>query len=135
VSSLEITGLLAIILISAFALVGIIVAIPIFRLINRIRLLVEKLNESLIPLVENLNSTVSHLNSEISSISDLTQSAGSIVEQFEKIIRLARIIITNPIIKLISTGIGFADGIKKAVGKNNKNNSNKGKEEEAKNEP
>ena len=134
-SPLEITGLLAIILISAFALVGIIVAIPIFRLVNRIRLLVEKLSESLIPLVENLNSTMSHLNSEISSISELTQSAGSIVKQFEKIIRLARIIITNPIIKLISTGMGFADDIKKAVGKNNKNNSNKEKEEEAKNEP
>jgi len=134
VSSLEITGLVAIIVISAFALLGIIVAIPIFRLVNRIRLLVEKLSESLIPLVENLNSTMSHLNSEISSINELTQSAGSIVNQFEKIIRLARIIVTNPIIKLISTSIGFADGIKKAVGKNNKNNSSKEKEEEAKNE-
>jgi predicted PurR-regulated permease PerM len=135
VSSLEITGLVAIILISAFAVVGIIVAIPIVRLVNRIRFLVEKLNESLVPMVENLNNTASHLNSEISSINELTQSAGSIVAQLEKIIRLASIIITKPIIKLISTGIGFADGIKKAVGKNNKNNSNKGKEEEAKNEP
>ena len=120
-SPLEITGLVAIIVISAFALLGIIVAIPIFRLVNRIRLLVEKLSESLIPMVEKLNNTVSHLNSEISSINELTQSAGSIVSQFEKIIRLAGIIITNPIIKLISTGIGFADGIKKAIGKNNKN--------------
>ncbi|MHB8280744.1 MAG: hypothetical protein ACYDIA_24340 [Candidatus Humimicrobiaceae bacterium] len=134
-SSLEITGLVAIILISAFALVGIIVAIPIFRLVNRFRLLVEKLNESLIPMVEKLNNTVSHLNSEISSINELTQSASSIVEQFEKIIRLARIIITNPIIKLISTGIGFADGIKKAAVKNKKTNFNKGKYEEVKNEP
>lgn len=134
-SSLEIAGLLAIILISAFALLGIIVAIPIFRLVNRIRLLVEKLGENLIPMVEKLNNTVSHLNSEISSINELTLSAGSIVNQFEKIIRFARFIITNPIIKLISTGIGFADGIKKAVGKNNKNNSSKEKEEEAKNEP
>ena len=116
-SPLEITGLVAIILISAFAVVGIIVAIPIVRLVNRIRLLVEKLNESLIPLVENLNNTVAGLNSEISSISELTQSAGSIVAQLEKIIRLARIIITNPIIKLISTGIGFAGGIKKIAGK------------------
>ena len=120
-SPLEITGLVAIIVISAFALLGIIVAIPIFRLVNRIRLLVEKLSESLISLVENLNSTVSHLNSEISSINELTQSAGSIVNQFEKIIRLATIIITTPVIKLISTGMGFAYGIKKAVGKSNKN--------------
>ena len=119
-SSLEITGLVAIILISAFAVVGIIVAIPIVSLVNRIRLLVEKLNESLIPLVENLNNTVAGLNSEISSISELTQSAGSIVDQLEKIIRLARIIITGPIIKLISTGIGLAGGIKKITGKNKK---------------
>ena len=120
-SPLEITGLVAIILISAFAVVGIIVAIPIFRLVNRTRLLVENLNESLIPIVENLNNMVSHLNSEIGSINELTQSAGSIVEQVEKIIRLATIIITTPVIKLISTGMGFAYGIKKAVGKNNKN--------------
>jgi predicted PurR-regulated permease PerM len=118
VSSLEITGLVAIILISAFAVVGIIVAIPIFKLVNRMRFLVEKLNESLVPLVEKLNNTVSHLNSEISSVSELTQNVGSIVAQLEKIIRLARIIITNPIIKLISTGIGFANGIKKIAGKN-----------------
>ena len=117
-SPLEITGLVAIIVISAFALLGIIVAIPIFRLVNRIRLLVEKLSESLISLVENLNSTMSHLNSEISSISQLTQSAGSIIAQLEKIIRLARIIITGPIIKFISTGIGLAGGIKKIAGKN-----------------
>ena len=133
-SSLEITGLVAIIVISAFALVGIIVAVPIFRLVNRIRLLVEKLSESLIPMVEKLNNTVSHLNSEISSINELTQSAGSIVNQFEKIIRLARIIVTNPIIKLISTGIGLASGIKKVAGKN-KTNFNKSEYEEVKNEP
>lgn len=116
-SLLEITGLVAIILISAFAVVGIIVAVPIFRLVNRIRFLTEKLNESLIPVIEKLDNTVTHLNSEISSINEITQSAGSIVEQLEKIVRLARIIITSPIIKLISTGIGFASGIKKIAGK------------------
>ncbi|MHB1276015.1 MAG: hypothetical protein ACYC0D_09020 [Candidatus Humimicrobiaceae bacterium] len=120
-SSLEITGLVAIILISVFAVVGIIVAIPIFRLLNRTRLLVEKLNGSLVPMVDKLNDTVTHLNNEISSINELTQSAGSIVGNIEKIMGLATIIITNPIIKLIRTGIGFAGGIKKAVGKNNKN--------------
>ena len=117
-SPLEITGLVSIILISAFAVVAIIVAILIVRLVNRMRFLVEKLNESLIPVVEKLNNTISHLNSEISSISELTQSAGSIVAQLEKIIRLARIVLTGPIIKLISTGIGFASGIKKIAGKN-----------------
>jgi Vibrio chemotaxis protein N terminus. len=121
-SSLEITGLVAIILMSAFAVVGIIVAIPIFKLVNRIRSLAEKLSDSLVPMVEKLDNTVSHLNSEISSISEITQSVGSIVQQLEKVVRLARIIITNPIIKLISTGIGLAEGIKKAAVKNKKIN-------------
>jgi len=120
-SSLEIIGLIAVSLISAFAVVGIIVAIPIFRLVNRIRLLIEKLNESLVPMVENLDSMVSHLNSEIGSINELTQSAGSIVKQFEKIIRLARIIITTPIIKIVSTGMGIAYSMKKSTDKNNSN--------------
>ena len=120
-SSLEIIGLIAVSLISAFAVVGIIVAFPIFRLVNRTRLLVEKLSESLVPMVEKLNSTVSHLNSEIGSINELTQSAGSIVKQFEKIIRIARIIITTPIIKIVSTGMGIAYSMKKSTDKNNSN--------------
>ena len=121
-SSLEITGLVAIILMSAFAVVGIIVAIPVFKLVNRIRSLAEKLSDSLVPMVEKLDNTVSHLNSEIGSISEITQSVGSIVQQLEKVVRLARIIITNPIIKLISTGIGLASSIKKAAVKNKKIN-------------
>lgn len=119
-TSLEIVGLVAIILISAFAITGIIIAIPLFKLINRIKFLSEKLNESLIPMVEKLNSTVSHLNSEISSLSELTQSVSSIVLQLEKIIRLARVIITNPIVKLISAGVGIADGIKKTSAREKK---------------
>jgi hypothetical protein len=125
VSAIEITGIIAIILMSAFAIVGIIVAVPLFRLINRVRFLAEKLNMSLIPMVEKLNTTVSHLNSEISSISELTQSVGSIVEQLEKIIRLARIIVTNPIIKLISAGAGVADSVRKAANQNKKSDLNK----------
>jgi predicted PurR-regulated permease PerM len=116
-TSLEIVGLIAIILISAFAIIGIIVSIPLFKLINRLKFLAGKLNESLVPIVEKLNNTVSHLNSEINSISELTQNVSSIVEQLEKIIRLARIILTNPIIKLISAGVGLASGVKKARGK------------------
>ena len=119
-SAIEITGIVAIILISAFAIVGIIVAVPLFRLINRVRFLADKLSISLIPMVEKLNNTVSHLNSEISSISELTQSVSSIVEQLEKIIRLARIVITNPIIKLISAGAGVADSVRKAANQNKK---------------
>jgi hypothetical protein len=125
VSAIEITGIVAIILMSAFAIVAVIVAVPLFRLINRARFLAEKLNTSLIPMVEKLNTTVSHLNSEISSISELTQSVGSIVEQLEKIIRLARIVITNPIIKLISAGAGVADSVRKAANQNKKPDLNK----------
>jgi hypothetical protein len=119
-SAIEITGIVAIILMSAFAIVAVVVAVPLFRLINRVRFLAEKLNINLIPMVEKLNTTVSHLNSEISSISELTQSVGSIVEQLEKIIRLARIVITNPIIKIISAGAGVADSVRKAANQNKK---------------
>jgi predicted PurR-regulated permease PerM len=124
-SFLEIAGLVVIILVSAFSVAGIVVSIPLFKLINRLRFLSEKLNESLVPAVENLNRTVSNLNSGIGSVSDLTQSISSIVEQLEKIVRLARIIITSPIIKLISTGVGLAEGLRKSAsepdGKKGKN--------------
>ena len=119
-SAIEITGIVAIILMSAFAIVAVIVAVPLFRLVNRARFLADKLSISLVPMVEKLNTTVSHLNSEISSISELTQSVGSIVEQLEKVIRLTRIILTSPIIKLISAGAGVADRVRKASSQNKK---------------
>lgn len=111
--SLEIVGLVAIILISAFAVVAIIVAIPLFKLINKIKFLAGKLNESLIPMVEKLNETVTNLNTEVSSLTDLTQSVSSIVEQLEKVIRLARVLLTSPIIKIISTSAGLISGFAK----------------------
>ena len=129
-SSLEIVGLVAIILISAFAIIGIIVSIPLLRLINRFKFLAEKLNESLVPMVEKLNTTVTHLNTEIGSISELTQSIGSIVEQLEKVVRLARILLTNPLIKLISAGVGLASGIKKAAREEKNNEKNQDKKQE-----
>ena len=129
-SSLEIVGLVAIILISAFAIIGIVVSIPLLQLINRFKFLAEKLNESLVPMVEKLNTTVTHLNNEIGSISELTQSVGSIVEQLEKVVRLARILLTNPLIKLISAGVGLASGIKKAAGEEKNNEKNQDKKQE-----
>ena len=129
-SAIEIIGIIAIVLMSAFAIVAVIVAVPLFRLINRVKLLAEKLNISLIPVVENLNTTVNHLNGEISSISELTQSVGSIVEQLEKIIRLARIILTSPIIKLISVGAGVTNSVRKAANQNKKPDVDKAPEQD-----
>src|SRR4030043_2484368 len=113
-TSLEIVGLIAIILISALAIIAIVIAVPLFKLINKIRFLAGKLNESLIPTVEKLNDTVTNLNTEVSSITDLTQSVSSIVEQLEKVIRLARVLVTSPIIKIISTSAGLISGLTKS---------------------
>lgn len=119
-TSLEIVGLVAIILISAFAIVAIIVSIPLFKLLNRIKFMAEKLSENLIPITESLKDTIASLNTEVGSISDLTQSISSIVEQMEKIIRLARILVTSPLIKLISAAAGIMDGLSKKDSKNGK---------------
>jgi hypothetical protein len=110
-TSLEIVGLVAIILISVFALIGIIIAIPLFKLINKIKFMAGKLNDNIIPVAEKLNDTVTNLNTEVSSITDLTQSIGSIVEQLEKIIRLGRFLITSPVIKIISTSAGIISSL------------------------
>jgi len=117
-NSLEIVGLVAIILISAFALVAIIISIPLFKMIMRLKKLAENANTALMPIVDNLNTTVMKLNEEISTINDLTASIGSIVEQLEKVIKLARVIITSPIIKIISTASGLMASIAKKTQKN-----------------
>ncbi len=123
-TSLEIVGIISIILISVFALAGIIISIPLVKLLIKIRKLAEKLDTSLFPVVENLNQTVSKLNSEIGSINEITQNVSSIVLQLEKVIKLARILVTSPVIKIIST---FA-GIMQAMSNDEKNIKDKSKE-------
>ncbi len=112
-TSIEIVGLVAIILMSAFSIVAIIIAVPLFKLLVKANHIVGSLDNRMDPMVEELNAIVGNLNTEVATINDITKSAGSIVEQLEKIIRLARIIITSPIIKLISTTAGIVSGIKK----------------------
>ncbi|MDD3776453.1 MAG: hypothetical protein PHN32_02435 [Actinomycetota bacterium] len=113
-TSLEIIGLVAIILMSAFSIIAIILAVPIFKLLSKANRIIGSVSDRIDPMVGDLNLMVGKLNVEISSINDITRSAGSIVEQLEKIIRLARIVVTSPIIKVISTGAGLISGIKKA---------------------
>jgi predicted PurR-regulated permease PerM len=106
-NSLEIVGLVAIILISCFAIIGIIVSIPLFKLLNKIKHIADNLNESLTPIIGNLNKSVEGLNSELEEISSVTSSLNSIVVQMEKVIRLARLLVTNPVIKVVSTSAGL----------------------------
>ncbi len=112
-NSLEIVGLVAIILMSAFSIVAIILSVPLFKLLIKANNIVGSLDNRIDPMVGELNSIVGNLNTEVATINDITKSAGSIVEQLEKIVRLARIIITSPIIKLISTTAGIVSGLKR----------------------
>jgi hypothetical protein len=116
-TSLEIVGLVAIILMSAFSIVAIVLAIPLFKLLSKANRIIGSFSNKVDPMVDDLGSMVNKLNLEIASINDITQSAGSIVEQLEKIIRLARIVVTSPIIKIISTASGLISGVKKTKGK------------------
>jgi hypothetical protein len=113
-TSIEIVGLVAIILISCFAVVAIIVAVPLFRLLNRVRSMADNLEKSLNPVVEKLDYTITNVNSEIGSINDLTQNISLIVEQLQKVIKLARILVTSPLIKVISTAAGLIGSINKS---------------------
>lgn len=121
-SSLEIVGIIAIILISAFSIIGIIISIPLFKVLIRLKQTAEKINSSLIPIADELNTTVKKLNDEIGTIGQLTQSVSSIVEQLEKIIKLARILITNPVVKIVSTAAGFMSAVSKDSTKNKDSN-------------
>ena len=110
---LEVAGLVAIIFIFSFAIAGIIVAISLFRLLNRVKFLAEILTDSLIPLIEKLNGTVTKLDTEISSVGDLIQSMSSIVKQLEKIVSLTQALATSPTVKLISTLAGLVYNLEK----------------------
>ena len=112
-TSIEIVGIVSIILISVFSVIGIIISVPLFKMLVRLKNTAEKINESIMPIAEDLNITVKKLNDEIGTIGNLTQSVSSIVEQLEKVIKLARILVTSPVIKIISTAAGFMRGVSK----------------------
>ncbi len=117
-TSIEIVGIISIILISVFSVIGIIISVPLFKMLVRLKNTAEKINENIMPIAEDLNITVKKLNDEIGTIGNLTQSVGSIVEQLEKIIKLARVLVTSPIIKIVSTAAGFMSGMSKDYNKN-----------------
>jgi len=121
-TSIEIVGIIAIILISVFSLIGIIISVPLFKVLVRLKQTAEKINDSLMPVTDELNITVKKMNEEIGNIGQLTKSVGSIVEQLEKIIKLARMLITNPVIKIVSTAAGFMNAMSKDSKKNNETN-------------
>lgn len=123
-TSLEIVGIISIILISVFSIIGIIVSVPLFKMLVRLKQTAEKINDSLMPIADDLSITVKKLNDEIGTIGALTQSVSSIVEQLEKIIKLARILITNPVVKIVSATAGFMN----AMSKDSKNNKETNKE-------
>jgi predicted PurR-regulated permease PerM len=120
-TSIEIVGIISIILISVFSVIGIIISVPLFKMLIRLKQTAEKINDSIMPIAEELNITVKKLNDEIGTIGNLTQSVGSIVEQLEKVTKLARILITSPIVKIVSTAAGFMRSISKDTKKNKEN--------------
>jgi hypothetical protein len=110
---LEIAGLVTIIFIFGFAAAGIIVAMSLFRLLNRVKFLAENLNGSLIPIITKLNTTAANMDIEISSVGDLRQNITSLIKQLEKIVSLTRVLLTSPIVKLISTSADLVNNLKK----------------------
>ncbi|MHB1375995.1 MAG: hypothetical protein ACYCXB_01010 [Candidatus Humimicrobiaceae bacterium] len=120
-TSIEIVGIISIILISAFSIIGIIVSVPLFKMVVRLKNTAEKINDSIMPIAEDLNRTVKKLNDEIGTIGNLTESVSSIVGQLEKIIKLARILITSPVVKIVSTAAGFVSAMSKTPNKNKEN--------------
>ncbi|MCX6346898.1 MAG: hypothetical protein NTZ89_03010 [Actinobacteria bacterium] len=120
-TSIEVVGIISIILISVFSIIGIIISVPLFKMIVRLKNTAEKINDSIMPIAEDLNRTVKKLNDEIGTIGNLTESVSSIVEQLEKIIKLARILITSPVVKIVSTAAGFMSAMSKNPNKNKEN--------------
>ncbi|HEY5500662.1 MAG TPA: hypothetical protein VIK09_01610 [Candidatus Humimicrobiaceae bacterium] len=120
-TSIEIVGMISIILISVFSVIGIIISVPLFKMIVRLKNTAEKINDSIMPIAEDLNRTVKKLNDEIGTIGNLTESISSIVEQLGKIIKLARILITSPVVKIVSTAAGFMSAMSKNPNKNKEN--------------
>jgi hypothetical protein len=120
-TAIEIVGIVSIILISVFSIIGIIISVPLFKMLVRLKNTAEKINELIMPIAEDLNITVKKLNDEIGTIGNLTEGVRSIVEQLEKIIKLARILITSPVIKIVSTAAGFMSAMSKNSNKNKEN--------------
>ena len=120
-TSIEIVGIISIILISVFSVIGIIISVPLFKMLVRLKNTAEKINDSIMPIAQDLNITVKKLNDEIGTIGNLTQSVSSIVQQLEKIIKIASLLVASPIVKIVSTAAGLMSAFSKDTNKNKEN--------------
>lgn len=95
--------------VAAGATVGLVVTLrSLARTARDLRLTLEHLNEETVPLVHELRATAARARHDLDHVDALLSSAESVGTTVEAASRLAYATFSNPVVKAMSVGAGFA---------------------------
>jgi hypothetical protein len=82
------------------------ITVSVTRTLTAVRLSVEELRRSTLPVVEDLQRTVSVTNAELQRLDGLLESAESVTATVDSASHLAYLAFSNPVIKAMAIGTG-----------------------------
>jgi uncharacterized protein YoxC len=88
------------------------ITVSVTRTLTAVRLSVEEMRRSTLPVVEDLQRTVSAANAELQRVDGLLESAESVTATVDSASHLAYLAFSNPVIKAMALGTGTVKAAK-----------------------
>ena len=112
-------GVAALIAACAFAVATFFVALALvnlFRVLESTKGLNDGITKETVPLLSEVTQTVTNVNRELDTVHSLTESAGNIVKNVERLTKVVENTVSSPLIKVAAAGYGVTRAARK-IGK------------------
>jgi uncharacterized protein YoxC len=114
-------GDIALIVLSAFwgllVLFLCIVLINTFRVLESTKILIDVMREETVPLLREVKGSLERTNRELDRVDVVLESAGEVVGRVRRISGLVEEVVSGPLVKLISLGVGVRKATSRLGGK------------------
>jgi len=101
---------------AAFTLVGLLLALAMFKLfqvVASLRELVDGVTKETVPLIHDVDQTVKGVNHEIERVDSIMASTQNVVKNVETISETVKVTVTNPLVKALAFFAGARRASKK----------------------
>ena len=108
----EVAAIIASVCAVVAVLLLVFVTVSVTRTLTAVRLSVEEMRRTTLPVVEDLQRTVSAANAELQRVDGLLESAESVTATVDSASHLAYMAFSNPVIKAMAIGTGTVKAAK-----------------------
>ncbi len=120
-------GDIALIVLSAFwgllVLFLCVVLINTFRVLESTKILIDVMREETVPLLREVKGSLERTNRELDRVDVVLEGAGEIVGRVRRISGLVEEVVSGPLVKLISLGVGVRKATSRFGGRGGKSGS------------